>query len=170
MSMSRRAKRMERTHKRNSQGGGLNLTALMDIFTILVFFLMVNQSDVTVQSSDSIELPVSIADKQPEEQVTVLITKDEILVQGRAVVSTAAVIASKDDEIAELKAELEHFAKRTPLSVDEVNQGRPITIMGDKSTAYSLLKKVMNTCAKAEFNNISLAIEQHSAEGGASNG
>lgn len=165
MNMSRRAKRMQRTHKRNSQGGGLNLTALMDIFTILVFFLMVNQSDVTVQSSDSIELPVSIADKQPEEQVTVLITKDDILVQGRAIVKTVAVIASKDEEIAALKKELEYLAKRTAITSDAVSEGRPITIMGDKNTAYSLLKKVMNTCAKAEFNNISLAIEQAS-EGG----
>lgn len=168
MSMSHRAKRMERTHKRNKQGGGLNLTALMDIFTILVFFLMVNQSDVQVQSSDSIELPVSIADKQPEEQVTILITKDDILVQGRAIVQTSKVIASDAEEIAELKAELAHFAQRTPLTSDEVNQGRPITIMGDRNTAYSLLKKVMNTCAKAEFNNISLAIEQASQNGGAS--
>lgn len=165
MSMSRRAKRMERTHKRNSQAGGLNLTALMDIFTILVFFLMVNQSDVTVQNNDSIELPVSIASKQPEEQVTVLITKDDILVQGRTVAKTAQVIASNDEEIAELKEELEYLAKRTPLQADEINEGRPITIMGDKSTAYSLLKKVMNTCAKAEFNNISLAIEQAGGEG-----
>lgn len=166
MSMSRRAKRMQRTHKRNSQSGGLNLTALMDIFTILVFFLMVNQSDVSVQSSDSIELPVSIADKQPEEQVTVLITKDDILVQGRAIVKTAEVIASKDEEIAALKEELQYLAQRTPIASDAINDGRPITIMGDKSTAYSLLKKVMNTCAKAEFNNISLAIEQAVAGGG----
>lgn len=160
MSMSRRAKRMARTHKRNKQGGGLNLTALMDIFTILVFFLMVNQSDVSVQSNDSIELPVSLADKKPEEQVTVLITKDDILVQGRAIVRTASVVVSQDELIAELKTELDYLATRTPISTDSTNQGRPITIMGDKHTAYSLLKKVMNTCAKAEFNNISLAIEQ----------
>src|SRR5690554_8212136 len=81
MSMSRRAARMQRAHKRNKQGGGLNLTALMDIFTILVFFLMVNQSEVTVQSSDDIKLPASLADTQPDEQVTILLTKTSILVR-----------------------------------------------------------------------------------------
>src|SRR5690554_8024518 len=86
MSMSRRAVRMQRAHKRNKQGGGLNLTALMDIFTILVFFLMVNQSEVTVQSSDDIKLPASLADTQPEEQVTILLTKTSILVRGNEIV------------------------------------------------------------------------------------
>ena len=72
MKMSRRAKRMQRNHKRNANKNGLNLTALMDIFTILVFFLMVNQSEVEVQNTDSVELPVSVSDNKPEEQLTVL--------------------------------------------------------------------------------------------------
>lgn len=89
MKMSRRAKRMERNHKRNKNGGTLNLTALMDIFTILVFFLMVNQSEVEVQNSDDIKLPVSISENKPNEQVTIMVSHSDILVQGRAIVSTA---------------------------------------------------------------------------------
>ena len=46
MKLSRRAKRMRRHYSRMHRGGGLNLVSLMDIFTILVFFLMVNSSDV----------------------------------------------------------------------------------------------------------------------------
>ncbi len=168
MKMSRRAKRMQRNHKRNANKSSLNLTALMDIFTILVFFLMVNQSEVEVQSSDAIQLPASLADNKPNENVTVLVSKDDILVQGRAVISTAVASKISGEEIAELKKELDYLASRSPLPDELKAQGRPVTIMGDKDIPYALLKKVMNTCAKAEFNNISLAINQKPpAAGGA---
>jgi len=168
MKMSRRAKRMQRNHKRNANKSGLNLTALMDIFTILVFFLMVNQSEVEVQSSDAIQLPASLADNKPNENITVLVSKDDILVQGRAVISTAAASKISGEEIAELKKELDYLAARSPLSAEQKEQGRPVTIMGDKDIPYALLKKVMNTCAKAKFNNISLAVNQKPpAKGGA---
>jgi len=163
MKMSRRAKRMQRNHKRNNAAGGLNLTALMDIFTILVFFLMVNQSEVEVQTNDSVELPVSVAENKPSDNVTVIISRSEILVQGRSVVSTT-VARAEGEEIAELKQELEYLATRTQLSREA--DGRPVTILGDKNTPYALLKKVMNTSANAGFNNISLAVNQKTAEQG----
>lgn len=166
MKMSRRASRMERAHKRSKNVGGLSLTALMDIFTILVFFLMVNQSEVTVQSDD-IKLPASLADRQPEEQVTILVTKTNIMVQGRIIVATASALAEEGEQISALKTELEYLASRTPMAVDAVDESRAITIMGDKDIAYSLLKKVMNTCAKAKFNQISLAVDQIQPAGGA---
>ncbi|HBX40956.1 MAG TPA: biopolymer transporter ExbD, partial [Marinobacter adhaerens] len=41
MKTSRKAKRIRRHYGRMKKSGGLNLVSLMDIFTILVFFLMV---------------------------------------------------------------------------------------------------------------------------------
>src|SRR5690554_2918005 len=99
MKMSRRAARMQNSHKRNKPSSGVNLTALMDIFTILVFFLMVNQSEVQVRNDDNITLPASLADTQPEEQATVLVTKTNILVQGRVIVATADALAEKGEVI-----------------------------------------------------------------------
>jgi len=167
MKMSRRAKRMERNHKRNKNGGTLNLTALMDIFTILVFFLMVNQSEVEVQNSDDIKLPVSISENKPNEQVTIMVSHSDILVQGRAIVSTADAKLEKGEQLPQLKKELDYLASRSPLPADQQEVGRPITIMGDKGIPYALLKKVMNTSAKSGFNNISLAVEQKQPQGGA---
>lgn len=160
MKMSRRAKRMKRNHKRNKNGGTLNLTALMDIFTILVFFLMVNQSEVEVQNSDDIKLPVSVSENKPEEQVTIMVSDQQILVQGRMVVSTEVARQQTGEQLPLLKKELDYLASRSPLTPEQQQDGRPITIMGDKNIPYTLLKKVMNTSAKAGFNNISLAVEQ----------
>ena len=63
-----RAARMSRHHKRRKQGAGLNLVSMMDIFTILVFFLLVNSSEVEVlPNTDSVQLPESIAETNPRE-------------------------------------------------------------------------------------------------------
>lgn len=160
MKMSRRAKRMKRNHKRNAQKSALNLTALMDIFTILVFFLMLNQNDSEVQNNDAIQLPKSIAANELKDTVRILVTKDDVLVQGRPVAKTGAVAKIDGEIIPALKKELDYLATRSPLPAELKEQGRPITIMGDKNTPYSVLKRIMDTCAKAEFNNISLAVNQ----------
>lgn len=160
MKMSRRAKRMKRNHKRNAQKSALNLTALMDIFTILVFFLMLNQNDSEVQNNDAIQLPKSIAANELKDTVRILVTKDDVLVQGRPIARTNAVAKIEGEIIPELKKELDYLATRSPLPAELKEQGRPITIMGDKDTPYSVLKRIMDTCAKAEFNNISLAVNQ----------
>ena len=160
MKMSRRAKRMQRNHKRNAKKTALNLTALMDIFTILVFFLMLNQNDSEVLNNDEVQLPKSIAANELKETVRVLVTKTEILVQGRPIMKTETVLASKTEVIPELKKELDYLASRSPLPAALRADGRPITIMGDKDTPYSVLKRIMDTCAKAEYNNISLAVNQ----------
>lgn len=162
MKMSKRAKRMKRNHKRNAQKSALNLTALMDIFTILVFFLMLNQNDSEVQNNDAIQLPKSIAASELKDTVRVLVTKDDVLVQGRPIIKMAAISSMKPEEeiIPALKKELDYLATRSPLPAELKEQGRPITIMGDKDTPYAVLKRIMDTCAKAEFNNISLAVSQ----------
>ncbi|MGB1092369.1 MAG: ExbD/TolR family protein [Oceanobacter sp.] len=163
---SRRAKRMARAHKRNKGGGTLNLTALMDIFTILVFFLMVNQNDVKVEDSEKIKLPDSVAENMPEDQLVVMINKDNILVQGRAIVSTSLAAAVEGETIPDLLTELQYTAEREPLGPEEVEAGRFITVLGDKDTSYELLKKVMNTCSKATYSNISLAVNKKEDKGG----
>ena len=160
MKMSRRAKRMQRNHKRNANKSVLNLTALMDIFTILVFFLMMNQNDVEVQSNDAIQLPKSIAANELKDTVRIIVTKGDLLVQGRSVANISEIAKLDGEIIPALKKELDYLATRSPLPLELKDQGRPITIMGDKDTPYSVLKRIMDTCAKAEFNNISLAVNQ----------
>jgi biopolymer transport protein ExbD len=165
MKMSKRAKRMQRNHKRNAQKSALNLTALMDIFTILVFFLMLNQNESEVQNNDAIQLPQSIASSEIKDTIKVLVTKDDVLVQGRQVIKVSDIAKGESDIIQTLKKELDYLAERSPLPEELREFGRDITIMGDKDTPYSVLKRVMDTCAKAGFNNISLAVNQKGEDG-----
>lgn len=162
MKQSIHAKRMARTIRRNRSVPKLNLVSLMDIFTILVFFLLVNSSDVEVlQSNKDIKLPESIAEQRPEDNLIVTVSQESILVGGRKVVDTAAIAKSKSSEIAALKKELEYLASRKPYQTPEDEEaGRDVTIMGDKAIPYDLLKKIMTTCAKSDYRNISLAVSQ----------
>ncbi len=165
MKMSRRATRMERHHKRSKMMASLNMVSLMDIFTILVFFLLVNSSDVeTLPSVKSVKLPESVAEKAPKQTVVVVVDGEDILVQGRKIASVASAMNSASDVILALKTELDYQAART-LPVPSTNPaGAPleITIMGDKEIPYRLLKKIMLTCVSAKFENISLAVVKKS--------
>ncbi|MCK5325767.1 MAG: biopolymer transporter ExbD, partial [Woeseiaceae bacterium] len=107
MVKSGRAKRMNKHHKRNKQTVGLNLVSLMDIFTILVFFLLVNSSDVeTLPNTKDLQLPESIAEEKAKETVVILIGEVDIIVQGTPVVKVVDVMATKGNDIPELREAL----------------------------------------------------------------
>jgi biopolymer transport protein ExbD len=140
MVKSARAKRMEKHHKRNKGAGVLNLVSLMDIFTILVFFLLVNSSDVqTLPNAKDMKLPESIAEKKPEETVTILVGRIDILVQGTPVAKIADVMAIKGNDIPALREALlsqnDRVLRRE--AKDDI-AGREVTIMGDKDIPYRL--------------------------------
>ena len=162
MKQSHHAKRMARAHKRQSTAPKLNLVSLMDIFTILVFFLLVNSSDVEVlQTNKDIKLPDSIAEQKPKENLVVMVDAKNILVGGRKVADVSRILDSSSKEVDGLKKELVYLASRSPYRDEkEEEKGRDITIMADKDIPYALLKRIMTTCAEAEYRNISLAVSQ----------
>lgn len=162
MKTSMRARRMQRHHRRMKGSSKLNLVSLMDIFTILVFFLLLNSGDVEVLRSDkSIILPMSVAQKKPDATLLVVVNATDLLVAGRAMAKVEDILQRDGLDIPELAKELQHQAARRPkLTQVEQKKGRAITIMGDQSIPYSLLKRIMNTCAENDYRNISLAVNQ----------
>jgi biopolymer transport protein ExbD len=157
---------MARHHKRSRLGGALNLVSLMDIFTILVFFLLVNSSDVEVlPNAKDIQLPESIAEEKAKETVVILIGDEDIIVQGTPVAKVADVMKIKGNDIPALRQALLAQNDRVlrKLAQDDI-LGREVTIMGDKDIPYRLLKKVMATCTESEYGRISLAVLQKSSD------
>lgn len=161
MRQSRRAQRQERQQSHSRRQPAFNLVALMDIFTILVFFLLVNSSDVQeISLPRSVDLPESIADTTPHDTPTVLVTSREIQVGGQAVAEVESLLS---EEAIIIKALRDALASQ---SGDDASDRGEITIMSDRSTPYHLLKKVMATCADAGFGRISLAVVQKPSQGG----
>ncbi|MDJ0928027.1 MAG: biopolymer transporter ExbD [Gammaproteobacteria bacterium] len=162
MQMSKRAKRMEKRNLRGKRGVALNLVSLMDIFTILVFFLLVNSSDVEVlPNAKDVQLPESVAEQKARENVVVLVTGEQILVQGTPVANVDQVMRGKSIVIPALESALRQQTDRVlrKASMAEVID-REVTIMGDRELPYRLLKRVMATCTAADYGRISLAVLQ----------
>lgn len=156
LDVSRRARRMHRHHKM-TKGASLNLVSLMDIFTILVFFLLVNSSSSQqLPSNKDLTLPISTTKKAPEEMLVIAITKSDVLVQGRKVAEVKDLIGDGKDDIPSLKKELEFLSSSQP----KRQGGRRITIMGDENIPYDLVRKILTTCQQANYTNIAFAATQ----------
>jgi biopolymer transport protein TolR len=152
-------KRAER--KARNQGGlDMNLVALIDIFTILIFFLMSSTGVEVLSTSRAVKLPESTVAKVPRETIVVTVSGTDILVGGRKVASVVEALGSEGDLIAPLKAELDLQAGRQVLRPENVAQSKAVTIMGDKDIPYRLLRKVMYTAARANFSDVSFAVSQ----------
>ncbi|MCW9048171.1 MAG: biopolymer transporter ExbD [Gammaproteobacteria bacterium] len=165
MNKSKRAKRMERHHARRKQPA-LNLVSLMDIFTILVFFLLVSSSNVhQLPKKKDINLPTSTATKAPKETLIIAVTQRSILVQGREVAIISTIMQDVSPLITGLEKELKFQSSKSRVvkSPDGKIQGKAVTIMGDENIPYELLRKILATCREANYTKIAFAAMQKPA-------
>ena len=154
--IQKRAARMAR----NQSGLDMNLVALIDIFTILIFFLMSSTGIEVLTNARAVKLPISTAEKAPRQTIVVAVSDTDIVVDGRKVASVAEANAMQGDLIPGLKAELDLLASRQVVGADKDGSSKAVTIMGDKALPYSLLRKVMYTSARANFTEIAFAVQR----------
>ncbi len=166
MKSNRRLNRMSRQSKQRK--ASLNLVSLMDVFTILVFFLLVNSSSSEVlEPPKQIELPDSVVDAKPRETVIVLVTEENVLVQGDVVVSTADVINSNEAIIQPIRQRLLDQQKKViGIRTKAVAESKEVTVLAHRTLPFKLLKKVMASCTGAGYGKISLAVIQKASQQG----
>lgn len=143
----------------------LSLVALMDIFTILVFFLLLNSGESQkIENARYIDLPDSSSGVAPHTELHIVISGDDITLGGKVVARVSEILDSPEKIIDSLAAELNANAGRAEaLSAYEKQNGLAVTISGDRSVPYSLLKTVMTTCQKSNYRSISLAVNRINA-------
>lgn len=166
-SQSRRNFRRDQRTARAKRAPGMNLVSLMDIFTILVFFLLVSQSSVQeIPKDDNLKLPESLAQTPPEETVTVMIARDRILVQNKAVIEMDKVLNSSGELLPAVQNALQkELGKVVVKDLGANDKLQNINIVGDRSVPFSVLQKVMKSCTDMGYTRISLAVLQKSAVG-----
>lgn len=144
----------------------LSLVSLMDIFTILVFFLLLNSGESQeIENAKFVELPDSSSGVAPHTDLRITVADDEILLGDRVVALVADVTDSPERIIEPLAEALSaNTEKRGELSDYERDVGLAVTVMGDRSVPYSLLRKVMTTCQNSNYRNISLAVNRVNVE------
>ena len=163
MKVSRRIGRMTRQKRILPK---LPLTSLMDVFTILVFFLMVNQSTVeTLQQPKQIKLPESTVEEKPRETVVILVGTEQVLVQGMPVALVDDIQAAGNEEIESIGTRLAELSERViGVSTQAVAVSQEVTVLADKSVPFSVLKKSLSTCTARGYTRVSLAVVQKSVQ------
>lgn len=163
MRESRRIKRMRRNKKKAT---GLNLTSLMDVFTILVFFLLVNSSSSEVlETPKQIKLPTSVVEAKPRETVVIMVSPEAVLIQGEIVISTPELLASKKETVAAVTERLDNLERKIiGISTKAAIEGKEVTILADRTIPFKVLKKIMSTCTSSGYGKISLAVIQKASQ------
>jgi biopolymer transport protein ExbD len=157
--MSSRARRMLQHQVRNKADAELNLIPMIDILSVMVSFLLVYSTEVeVVQNTKSIDIPQSISQQRPRQTVVVMLTRDDLFVQGERIASVAEVRASAEAIIAPLRAALKRPTLVGQAMTDKDIAEREITVMADKQIPYEVLKKVMSTCTDADYGRLSFAL------------
>jgi len=145
---------------------GLNLTSLMDVFTILVFFLLANSETSQVMTPPKqIQLPSSVVESKPRETVVIIVGAEQVVVQGEAIISTRDLIDSQEGFILEISQRLVLLGKSAiGISEKTIEDSGEVTILADKEIPFNALKKVMSTCTISGYGKISLAVQQKSTQ------
>jgi biopolymer transport protein ExbD len=152
--------RIKRHRLRRHGANHFALIPFIDMMTILVVFLLAHTAEVDIlPNTKNISIPQSLSDRKPSAAVVVMITKESVFVDGQLVGSVSDVAASQGPSFAPLKAALVAQNARSLRSAQQTDVSkREVTIMGDKGTPYSVLKKIMLTCSEAEYGKVSFAV------------
>jgi biopolymer transport protein ExbD len=157
---SKRQKVMSRA-KRKGESTGMMLTSLMDIFTVLVLYLLVNQSTgVTLEPPSWVVLPDSAVDTAPRESIVIALTQKDVLIQGQPVATLAEVEASPVADIDAIHKRILEIKDAAGKQAEQSGVSTEVTILADRSVPFKVLKKVMTSSANAGYGKISLAVNQ----------
>jgi biopolymer transport protein ExbD len=157
---------MKRMSRNRQMVTRMNLTSLMDVFTILVFFLLVNSATTEVlETPKQITLPASVVEDKPRETVVIFISREQVIVQGEAVISTAEILTMQGQNVAPIGARLAEVSRSIiGLRTQQVAESQEVTILADKSVPFRVVKKVMSTCTSEGYGRISLAVLQKASQ------
>jgi len=153
---------MKRMGRNKRKVTGLNLTPLMDVFTILVFFLLFHSSGGDIlETPKHIKLPDSVVETKPRETVVIMVSPEVVLVQGEAVISTPELFDDRIGMVDEVTVRLEQLERNIiGISTKTVAESKEITLLADKTIPFKVLKKIMSTCTASGYGRISLAVVQ----------
>jgi len=159
MRSSRRISRMSRNRRKIPK---MNLTSLMDVFTILVFFLLVNSGSVELlEAPKNVELPEARVETKPRETVVIFVSGEDVLVQGEIVAKVVDILEGKPGTTDPIILRLQELKENVVgVSTQTVADSLEVTILADKSVPFLVIRKIMSTCTEGGYENVSLAVIQ----------
>jgi biopolymer transport protein TolR len=164
MRVSRRMKRLERNNKRRH--GLLNLIPMLDILSVLVFFLLFHSFNGDMPEQ-RLALPNSVVETKPRGTIVVSVTPEAVMVQGQPVARTADLLDDRVGTVPEVTERLDQIEVsmnqlRTEPAVE--NESKEVTLLADKTIPFKVLKKIMTSCTASGYGKISLAVIQKASQ------
>jgi len=168
--------------KRDADAGGLSITSMMDMMTIILVFLLKSYStdDISVAASDDLVLPVSTTMVKPSLAVNLVVTRSLVVVDGVEVLRLTEeadeenpgemLVAVPDDEkkgqlitrlydrLLEKAEDSKQLAEMTASEEHEF-KGR-ILMQCDKNLPFSVIREVMYTAGQAQFSEFRFVVYQ----------
>lgn len=161
----------------------LSLTAMVDMFTVLVVFLLQNYNTDLLEINDEVPLPKANAVKELKPAHVVVVSKESIKLDKDVVASFVQVKEQQDWTIEALNALLkqrfqESAEKRNGLGSlravvegtkpgvqkDDPADDRRVTVQADKSIDFLTIKKVLNTVINAGASEVNFAVVQEGTQ------
>ena len=162
---------MSKRKVKKQEEAGLIITSLIDVFVIVLVFLMrsVSSEGNLMTSADNLVLPMSSRSKSPTEvSLTIIGDQDNINVDDRAIAKTVDV--RKQDSLlvpgilSVLEKKREEEKKAEMLGIIKEATGK-VVVQFDKNTPYDIVTKIMATCGYAGYTNIKFAVTKRGEEG-----
>ena len=139
----------------------LQLTAMIDIFSMIVIFLVLG----TVVSGSEVELPANfmLPNSSSKESAD---SAPRVTISGERVEFTALKIslplqafdvsqARNQETLAGLKAQLKNFIERSPASTPQAStMGRTLNVVADQRLPYSSLYDVLSVFKESGFETL----------------
>ena len=163
----RNNRRMRRMGRNKKKVPNLPLTSLMDVFTILVFFLLFHSAGgEAIEAPKQIKLPESVVEAKPRVTVVILVSDEFVVVQGAAVIKTVDLLDVRADTVDEITERLKQLERNTiGITAKTAVESKEVTILADKTIPFRALKKIMSTCTGSGYGKISLAVTQKNGHG-----
>ena len=142
----------------------LNLTSMMDMFTIILVFLLKTYSTEgqLIHPSENLTLPTSNVENPPEIALDVTVSQEWIMVNNNPIVTIVDAIDNQGLIIEPLSLVLNQYADEAKKMEETygVKFSGKVTIQGDKKLPFSTILKVMATCGKSDYPNMRLVVYQ----------
>jgi biopolymer transport protein ExbD len=178
----RRDRRGRSATKKRSVVAVLSLTAMVDMFTVLVVFLLqnYNQTGQVIEIPEGVDLPTAQQVKELKPTNVVIVTKKDVLVNNTRVASLDEVKAQQDWLVPGLKAKVEEVIAKGEAdkksvtaklrsavenikggdkkAEEEVDEFRRMTVQADKKLDFLTLKKIMYSVTEGGVYEINFAV------------
>jgi len=158
--------------RRSSSAFKIQITSMVDMFVILLVFLLktYSTSPVNITPKDGLRLPESSATTDPVDVVKLIVSADGVFVEEKKVLALeqgrlpASEVDKQDPSF--LRALFEALDERAKLakSISKVNDSfefdGKVLMQADRDLPYEVLQKVMYTSMMAGYADVKLAVAQ----------